>query len=63
MRSYHFVVEVTFKLIKIMGLIYSLNESSSECILDNENDRQQIYLIDSLLAVGNTKMKRGWDIP
>ena len=56
-------MEVTFKLIKIMGLIYSLNESSSECILDNENDRQQIYLIDSLLAVGNTKMKRGWDIP
>ena len=35
----------------------------SECFLENENNRKHIYLTVSLFSVGNTKMKRDWDIP
>ena len=34
-----FTKEYTLNLIKTTGLTYSLNESSSKCFLNNENNR------------------------
>ena len=48
---------IYFKLIKITGLMYSLNELSLRMLF------RYIYLTISLFSVDNTKMKRGWDIP